>query len=256
MKNFLEKLDWKVYLVLAGAGVIAVLAVMPYSVALLQDRVAELPVSLRTLVIAQSIQAIILMGIVVFFAMLLEQRTSIGLPVIRPLVHGREVPPSTARRMAYAAVWGVAAAVVLILVDLLFIRMGVTLGAEAQRPAWWQGLLASLYGGIGEELQMRFFFVNLLVWLGMFAWKDPEGRPPAPLVIVAIVLVAVVFGLGHLPMTAQVAQLTSAIVLRAIVLNGLAGIVFGVLFWKWGLLTAIIAHFSADIVLHVIAPLF
>jgi len=45
------------------------------------------------------------------------------------------------------------------------------------------------------------------------------------------------------------------VVTRAIVLNGLAGIVWGWLYWKSGLEAAMVSHFSADIVLHVIWPL-
>ena len=45
------------------------------------------------------------------------------------------------------------------------------------------------------------------------------------------------------------------VVVRTIALNAIAGIAFGWLFWKHGLEMAMLAHFSADIVLHVVAPL-
>jgi len=38
-------------------------------------------------------------------------------------------------------------------------------------------------------------------------------------------------------------------------LNGLGGLAFGWLYWKQGLESAMMAHFLADIVLHVITPL-
>ena len=44
-------------------------------------------------------------------------------------------------------------------------------------------------------------------------------------------------------------------IVRALVLNGIGGIVFGWLYWKRGLLAAVLAHFSADVVLHVVVPL-
>lgn len=50
--------------------------------------------------------------------------------------------------------------------------------------------------------------------------------------------------------------LTGLVVTRAIVLNGLAAVIFGHLYWTRGLEAAILAHFSADIVLHVVAPPF
>ncbi len=45
-------------------------------------------------------------------------------------------------------------------------------------------------------------------------------------------------------------------VTRASVLNGIPGLAFGWLYWKRGLESAMVAHFSADILLHVIWPLF
>jgi len=39
-------------------------------------------------------------------------------------------------------------------------------------------------------------------------------------------------------------------------LNGIGGMVFGWLYWKKGLEFAIISHFSADIVLQIIVPVF
>jgi hypothetical protein len=37
---------------------------------------------------------------------------------------------------------------------------------------------------------------------------------------------------------------------RAILLNGVVGVATGYLYWRYGLEAAILAHFSADIVLH------
>jgi hypothetical protein len=37
------------------------------------------------------------------------------------------------------------------------------------------------------------------------------------------------------------------------VLNTLAGFAFGILFWRYGVEHAMVAHFSTDLVLHVVA---
>ena len=67
------------------------------------------------------------------------------------------------------------------------------------------------------------------------------------------VITAVIFGLGHLPITIALGlPLDAFIVTRAIVLNGIGGLAFGWLYWTYGLESAMIAHFSADIVLHVL----
>ena len=94
--------------------------------------------------------------------------------------------------------------------------------------------------------------MTLLVWLSMKIRKTNHGSATNFGIWLAIILVSVVFGLGHLPMTATFMGITSIVVIRALVLNSLAGIVFGWLYWKRGLESAIVSHFSADIALHVI----
>jgi hypothetical protein len=42
---------------------------------------------------------------------------------------------------------------------------------------------------------------------------------------------------------------------RILVLNLIPGILFGALFWKRGLLAAMTAHFSADVLMHGMLPL-
>jgi hypothetical protein len=42
--------------------------------------------------------------------------------------------------------------------------------------------------------------------------------------------------------------------IRIVVLNMLAGTVFGALYWKLGLEHAMVAHFCADLLLHVAMP--
>lgn len=129
------------------------------------------------------------------------------------------------------------------------------LTSKAATPAAWKGFLASFYGGIDEELLLRLFAMSLLVWLGRFISKTAEGKPTVAVLWIANILAAVLFGLGHLPATAALISLTPLVVLRAIVLNGLGGIIFGYLYFTRGLESAMISHFSTDIVLHVIFAL-
>jgi membrane protease YdiL (CAAX protease family) len=73
---------------------------------------------------------------------------------------------------------------------------------------------------------------------------------------IAIVVIAVVFGLSHLPGTAAIGlPLDALVVTRAIILNSIAGVACGWLYWRRGLESAMLSHFSADIVLHVLPML-
>ena len=79
-------------------------------------------------------------------------------------------------------------------------------------------------------------------------------RPNRGIIKLAILVAAILFGLGHLPVTAALTTITPIIVARAILLNGVGGIIFGWLYWKKGLEAAMIAHFTADIFLLTVLP--
>jgi len=150
---------------------------------------------------------------------------------------------------------GIFVGLAIIFGDWVFIRAGDLNFPVVEVPIW-KGALASLYGGIVEEILIRLFLMSVMVWVFGFIWRPTNGKPSATAVWVAIIVSAVLFGLGHLPATALLVELTPIVVLRAIVLNGIGGLVFGWLFWKRGLMTAMLAHFSADIVLQVVLPVF
>jgi membrane protease YdiL (CAAX protease family) len=72
---------------------------------------------------------------------------------------------------------------------------------------------------------------------------------------VAVLLAAIAFGAGHLPAAANVWPLDAVVVARTLLLNGIAGLVFGWFYVRHGLESAMLSHFAADLVLHVFAPL-
>ncbi|MFC7029157.1 CPBP family intramembrane glutamic endopeptidase [Halomicroarcula sp. GCM10025324] len=110
-----------------------------------------------------------------------------------------------------------------------------------------------LYGGITEELMLRFGLMSVLVFVG---WRITGRRAagPRPVVVwAAIVVAAVLFGIGHLPALAQSADLTPALVARTVLLNAVAGVLFGWLYWRRSLEAAILAHASFHIPLVVLS---
>jgi hypothetical protein len=78
---------------------------------------------------------------------------------------------------------------------------------------------------------------------------------PAWILWPANAIAALLFGALHLPQAALIAGLSPPVVAFTLIGNGIAGLAFGWLYWKHGLVSAMAAHFSTDIVLHVIAPL-
>ena len=80
-------------------------------------------------------------------------------------------------------------------------------------------------------------------------------RVSAGLFWAANAIAALLFGALHLPQADLIAGISVPVVAFVLIGNGIAGLAFGWLYWKYGLISAMVAHFSTDIVLHVIAPL-
>lgn len=107
-----------------------------------------------------------------------------------------------------------------------------------------------LYGGFTEELLLRWGVMTFLVW-GLWRLFKKNKDTPAPVwFVAAIVVSALVFGIGHLPIASMLAGgLTLPLVIYVITGNSIFGIAAGFLYWKKGLEAAIIAHISAHVVL-------
>jgi len=117
-------------------------------------------------------------------------------------------------------------------------------------PPIWTGALASLYGAINEEVLLRLFLFTLVYFLFRKLCKFNNQRRIYFLWITNI-LVALVFGLGHLPALFGLTTPTSFDIFRVMLLNGIPGVVFGYLFWTRGLWAAMAAHFVTDLMIHV-----
>ncbi|MFC7193832.1 type II CAAX prenyl endopeptidase Rce1 family protein [Halosimplex aquaticum] len=101
-----------------------------------------------------------------------------------------------------------------------------------------------LYGGITEELLLRFGVMSAIAFVGWYVTGRRTGGPRAGVMWTAIVVSAVLFGVGHLPALAQAVSLTPALIARTVLLNAVAGVLFGWLYWRRNLEAAMIAHAS------------
>lgn len=107
-------------------------------------------------------------------------------------------------------------------------------------------LLSSLiYGGIVEEVMLRWGLMTFIVWIGSKIIHTNESKN---LYMFAIIFSAMIFAIGHLPATAQLLGLSNVTVLRAMILNFIPGIGFGYLYWKHGIGYAIIGHMATHLI--------
>jgi hypothetical protein len=258
--------SWPTFRIVLAATVVGIAAVLPYALSL--TAAAPRPLNQRLphglLLSLQMLANSVLYGVLAGVGLFLACRIGLGLPFIEGWVQKNPVRNRFLRIAVFSALIGVIGALIVSALDLwvfgpsiraMFQGLHKSLPASTVPPAW-QGFLASFEGGITEEVLLRLFAMTFFAWLGSLLSHDSEGRPGPAILWIANVLAAVVFGLGHLPATAAVGlALSPVVIMRAVVLNGLLGVAFGWLYATRGLESAVLSHFSADIVLHVILPL-
>lgn len=245
-------INWKLFFILLVASVTTGLMALPYVLGLMPE---HLPVSTFVLVVATLIQTTILFSVAIFVGLALAKRVGFGLPIVEGLLKGERVGGYFRSIIWLSIGLGVLASVLIILSSFLFGDLSLEFVEAGISVATWKAFLVSFYGGIAEEVLLRLFLMTLLVWITFKIKKTKDGKPTTAGIWLAIIVSSVLFGLGHLPLTASVTAITLAVVMRAILLNGIGGIIFGWLYWKKGLESAIIAHFTADICLHVLLPI-
>jgi hypothetical protein len=248
--------SWAEFAILFGAAVIGIACVMPYTMELTADAIkkaqARRHLPTWVLILLQSAQSAVLVGVATGLGLLIAHHIGLGAPLLEGLLAGQNVSAPAAAMIAPALLLGIASSVVLMILEITVFwpRLPKAMREDVPIPALWKRLLASVYGGIDEEILLRLFLLSLLAWLIGFVWHLPGGKPTTGALWLATVVAAVIFGLGHLPATAALVKLSPLLIVRAILLNGVVGVATGYLFWRYGLEAAMLAHFSADIVIH------
>ena len=257
-------MPWKLYFLLLVLAAVGALGLLPSAPAMFGGVQQSTGMPLPLFMVATFLQTFLLSAVLGFLGLLLSKKTGLGAPILESLFYrNSDAATDTAttacpqhgpgRILAFSAIVGLLAGAVIFGVDLLFLRwIEIELAGAASAPSWWQGLLSSLYGGINEEIMMRLFFLNGLLWLLTLFGR----RKSVPWrVWIAVIAASLIFGLGHLPAAQAMMVMSPPMVVRILVLNLIPGIVFGLLFWKRGLLPAMTAHLSADVLIHAVLPL-
>jgi hypothetical protein len=250
--------SWFEYILLCAAALLGIVCVTPYTMELSRDALKKAQERMHrplwVLALLQGAQSFVLMAVATGLGLLLAHHLGLSAPLIEGLLAGKSVTAQAQAVLAPALILGAAPAAVLLILEITVFwpRLPQAMRTSFPIPALWKRFLACFYGGIDEELLCRLFLFSLLAWIIGFAWHVPGGKPTLGALWLANILAAVIFGLGHLPTTASLVKLTPLLIVRAILLNGIAGVAFGYLFWQYGLEAAMLAHFTADLVLHLI----
>ncbi|REJ74826.1 MAG: CPBP family intramembrane metalloprotease [Acidobacteria bacterium] len=184
----------------------------------------------------------------------LGRRIALGAPLLGALLSRQ--PGSGARLLRHAAL-----AVALggsLGAPLLLVRLFTAPHLPPQLPAFGHrgvigGLAVSLGAAVAEEVWFRLGLMTALVWCVARLLGHREARPTVVWPILCVTSIG--FGVAHLPQLMSYGAGSPFAIGGTILGNSAVGIVYGWCYWRRSLLAAMVAHFSVDVVLHVLPAL-
>lgn len=223
-----------------AAGWLGVAALPLIVVPILQARMAAGPgpaLSLPAMVALSLIQPALLVGVGAALGAAFAPRLGFASHLAGVNVRG-----SLLRELPLAIASGLLMGGAIVAVDRLVFGTGYA-GAPPRGIA--VDLIAgALYGGLAEEVMMRWGLMSLLARMGARLFDRSLDAPSPRVTIASIVIVTLIFAAGHLPAAATMGPLGVGATVRVLLLNSVAGLLFGWLFWRRSLEAAMFAHAS------------
>ena len=195
--------------------------------------------TVRTAMYLQGLVMVILFAIMGGYA---APAVGLDAPFFFALVNQGELWANAVPQLIPMLIGGVLGGLVLVAVYYLYYRPRLDQETVYRMEELRTGLgLAGrlLYGGILEEVLTRWGIMSGVAWVGF----KLAGQADAVVMWAAIVISGIIFGLLHFPSYVGTgSRLTPLFASLMLFLNLWASLVFGWLFWQYGLLAAIGAH--------------
>jgi membrane protease YdiL (CAAX protease family) len=230
-----KALNKKIFIFLWLLCVIGTWAVLPYKQYL---GIFPFSVSIGKIFLLGTIQSVLFFGLICWLSFKILPKTDL---------HPFQLSNWLKQIVYPAIISGILIGLVILFFDKTLFGNSLLLGIH---PPFWAGALASVYGAVDEEVLLRLFLFSLIYLIINKGFRVKADKRVVVLWTTNI-LVAILFGLGHLPAAFKLAASSAFEVFRILFLNGIAGLVFGWLYWSRGLWTAIAAHFVTDLMIQV-----
>ncbi|MFN0139754.1 MAG: CPBP family intramembrane glutamic endopeptidase [Pyrinomonadaceae bacterium] len=223
----------------------ALLAILPIPA---EREIPPMPV----LKLLSLIQQAIILSVAVLVGVVLASRVGLSSPVAEAAASGGDSVSAFRPQIIPGIIGGIAGGVSLVL-SAAVLKPFLAPEVLARLSEYGKILplpTRLLYGGIIEELLLRWGLMSLLVWAAWRLFQKGRGQPKPVFFVGAILVSSLVFAIGHLPIAFMLfPEPTLALTLFVIVSNSVFGLIAGYLYWKTGLESAMIAHALTHVVM-------
>jgi membrane protease YdiL (CAAX protease family) len=249
-----KKIYWPRVAILFFAGFLGVLSSLPLLPQLVKASGEALPIPMPLFQALSIIQSSVILFAMVMLGTWLAPKICLGTPVLDAFLSRSWSSVDLRRAFIPAIVGGIIGGVAITLSSKLaspYLPQEFLDGARHFDPPFYTRIL---YGGITEEILMRWGLMTFFAWALYRCTQKNNSEIKSYNYLISLFLAAILFGVGHLPAAHMLSPIvTWELVTYIIVGNSLFGFIAGYLYWKKGLESAIVAHMTAHIVMVIAA---
>jgi len=229
-------------------GFLGVLSILPIIPQLLTLQPEKPPMPVAAIQAIAVVQSSVLLFLMVLLGAVFARKVGLTSPVIFAIARSTNVYKELKPQIVPAMFGGVAGGLLLIIFYNAvsgYLPPEFIVAGETLTPPWYTKIL---YGGITEEILIRWGLMSFFVWAIYRITQRNDTHIKTHNYVLAIIISSLIFGAGHLPIAFALSpQVTGYLLLYIIVGNAAFGFIAGYLYWKRGLECAIGAHMVAHI---------
>jgi hypothetical protein len=249
----MEKMkELKPVILLFFLGFLGVLSIIPLVPHLLVLQPEKPPMPLEVIQAIAVLQSSVLLFFMVWLGAVFAKKVGLTIPVILAITRSANIYKELKPQILPAILGGVVGGIFLIIFFKAasgYLPPEFIIAGEKLDPPWYTKIL---YGGITEEILIRWGLMSFFVWAIYRITQQKNTDIKTHNYIFAIVISSVIFGVGHLPVAFALSpEVTAYLISYIIVGNAAFGFVAGYLYWKRGLECAIGSHMVAHIIMIV-----
>jgi formate/nitrite transporter FocA (FNT family) len=234
-------------------GLLGVVSVLPVVTQLIAIQNRALPFSIFQLQVITFVQSGILILGAVILGSIFSSKVNLSAPVLDAILKNQPILTKLKPQIVPAFLGGILCGLFIFFFSLKFQSLlppELLLSAKKLSLPWYARIF---YGGISEELLIRWGLMSFLVWLFFRCFQNSASQIKPIIYVASIFVSALVFALGHLPAAYALSSVVTApLIIYILVGNTVFGIVAGGLYWRYGLECAIISHMLVHITLLIL----
>lgn len=244
-------INWKVFGILLIIGIFHLIAALVLSLFLRIGYPGTIPYGSAVDLLTITVVFFKAVGcaVAIFVGLYLGKSVGLGAPLIEGWMNGERIRDQVLSVLPISIVGGISVAVLKYFLDVvLFSPFVSSLLVQWRELPFGLVWTIPFEQGVGDEITYRLFWMTIFVWIISKIQKPENNRPTPPGVWAAILIVTCISIPGTL------FWISGPIVgLQLALLTAIGGIVFGWLYWKKGIESALIAHFISSVALVLLA---